>query len=114
MDYQKIKNFRNDRSPFAHRMGIVVEQVGPGYARTVKTITEEGLNPLGRAHGAGRRDRAAVPDRGRRAAGDASPAGRHDIGVNDSPVSRETGESLFQAAVSRETGALPFAMECFM
>ena len=52
MDYQKIKNFRNDRSPFAHRMGIVVEQVGPGYARTVKTITEEDLNPLGRAHGA--------------------------------------------------------------
>lgn len=51
MDYQKIKDFRNNRSRFAQRLGIVVEQVGSGYARAVKTITEEDLNPLARAHG---------------------------------------------------------------
>ena len=52
MDYEKITLFRNKRSAFAQRMGIVVEDIQEGYARAVKTITEEDTNPLGRAHGA--------------------------------------------------------------
>lgn len=52
MDYEKIRDFRNRRSAFAQRIGIEVEELREGYARAVKTITEEDTNPLGRAHGA--------------------------------------------------------------
>ena len=52
MDYQKIMDFRNQRSAFAKRMGIEVVELREGYARAVKMIHEEDTNPLGRAHGA--------------------------------------------------------------
>jgi acyl-CoA thioesterase len=52
MDYQKVTEYRNRRSAFAQRMGIVVEEIREGYARAVKTVTAEDTNPLGRAHGA--------------------------------------------------------------
>ena len=52
MDYQQIKNFRNEKSSFAAKLGIVVEEVRQGYARAVKTIRSDDTNPLGRAHGA--------------------------------------------------------------
>lgn len=51
MDFEKIVEYRNKRNRFARRLGITVESISPGSARVVKTIEEDDLNPLGRAHG---------------------------------------------------------------
>lgn len=51
MDFQKMADFRNTHNPFARRLGIFVEELGPGYARVTKTVAAEDLNPVGRAHG---------------------------------------------------------------
>lgn len=51
MDFKKMAEYRNTRSPFAQRMGIVVDEVSLGYARIVKNVTDEDLNPQGHAHG---------------------------------------------------------------
>ena len=51
MDYEKLRDTRNSANPFAQRLGIYVEEIGPGYARAVKDITAEDANPVGVAHG---------------------------------------------------------------
>lgn len=51
MDFQKIAEYRNTHNPFASRIGIVVEEIRLGYARAVKSIGPEDLNPSGVAHG---------------------------------------------------------------
>lgn len=51
MDYQQIRAFRNEKNVFGKRMGIYVEELAPGYARAVKTVTAEDLNPLQVPHG---------------------------------------------------------------
>ena len=51
MDYKKLRDTRNSSNPFARRLGIFVEEIGPGYARAVKDITAEDANPVGVAHG---------------------------------------------------------------
>ena len=51
MDYEKIREYRNTHNPYAQRLGIVVEEIAPGYARTVKTVCPEDANPLGVTHG---------------------------------------------------------------
>ena len=51
MDFQKMAEYRNNHNPYARRLGIFVEEIGPGYGRAVKTITPEDLNPLNYAHG---------------------------------------------------------------
>ena len=51
MDYEQIRAFRNEKNIFGKRLGIYVEEPGPGYARAVKTVTEEDLNPLRVPHG---------------------------------------------------------------
>mgnify|MGYP000208228902 FL=1 len=51
MDYKKLRDTRNSSNPFAQRLGIFVEEIGPGYARAVKDITAEDANPVGGAHG---------------------------------------------------------------
>ena len=50
MDYKKLRDTRNSSNPFAQRLGIFVEEIGPGYARAVKDITAEDANPVGVAH----------------------------------------------------------------
>ena len=52
MDYGEIARYRNNRSRFARKMGIWVEEIREGYAKAVKTIGEDDTNPVGRAHGA--------------------------------------------------------------
>lgn len=52
MDYKKLRDTRNSSNPFAQRLGIFVEEIGPGYARAVKDITAEDANPVGVATGA--------------------------------------------------------------
>ena len=51
MDYEQIRAFRNTNSPYANRLGVYVEELRPGYARAVKTVTEEDLNPIQVTHG---------------------------------------------------------------
>lgn len=51
LDLEKVVEYRNKRNRFARKLGIVVESISPGSARVVKTIQEDDLNPLGRAHG---------------------------------------------------------------
>lgn len=51
LDFEKVVAYRNTCNLFARKLGIVVESVTSGGARVVKTIQEDDLNPLGRAHG---------------------------------------------------------------
>ena len=51
MDYQKIVDYRNNNNPYAKRLGIVVQEIGPGYARVTKTVEPEDCNPIGKTHG---------------------------------------------------------------
>ena len=51
MDYERFRTFRNNNNPFGKRLGIYVEELRPGYARAVKTVTEEDLNPVQVPHG---------------------------------------------------------------
>ena len=51
MDLQALMNYYNTHNPFCQRIGISVEELRIGYARTVKTVTGEDTNPLGVPHG---------------------------------------------------------------
>ena len=51
MDFQKMIDYRNAKSPFSQHMGIRLTELGPGCAKTVKTVAPEDLNPLHYAHG---------------------------------------------------------------
>ena len=51
MDLQKVLEYRNSRNRFCQRLGIVITELSPGYAKVVKTVTEEDLNPVDIAHG---------------------------------------------------------------
>lgn len=51
MDYEKIRAFRNANNPYVQRQGVLVEEIGPGYARVVKTVEPDDVNPLGVPHG---------------------------------------------------------------
>ncbi len=48
---EKIKEYRNTHSPYALRLGLWLEELGPGYARVSKTVGPDDLNPLGAPHG---------------------------------------------------------------
>ena len=51
MDYEKLRDTRNSTNPYAKRMGIFVEEIGPGCARAVMDVTPDDANPLGVPHG---------------------------------------------------------------
>ena len=51
MDLQALMDYFNTHNPFCQRLGITVEELRPGYARAVKTVTQEDTNPLGVPHG---------------------------------------------------------------
>ena len=51
MNLQKVLEYRNNRNRFCQRLGIVVTELSPGYAKVEKTVTEEDLNPVDIAHG---------------------------------------------------------------
>jgi len=51
MDLEKLKEYRQHCSRFTKKIGISVVEVRPGYSRVCKTICEDDLNPIGRAHG---------------------------------------------------------------
>ena len=51
MDFQKMIQYRNERNLFTKKLGIVLEELGPGYARVTKTVEAEDANPIGVPHG---------------------------------------------------------------
>lgn len=51
VDFAKLVAYRNQKNRFAARMGITVASISARGAVVTKTIGEEDLNPLGRAHG---------------------------------------------------------------
>ena len=51
MDLEKLKEIRSTKSPFARRLGIVVEEIRPGYARATMVVTGEETNSYGTVHG---------------------------------------------------------------
>lgn len=51
MDCETLRAYRNEKNRFGNRLGIYVEELRPGYARAVKTVTEEDLNPVDVPHG---------------------------------------------------------------
>jgi len=51
VDYERLRAYRNAKNSFGNRLGIYVEELRPGYARAVKTVTEEDLNPVDIPHG---------------------------------------------------------------
>ena len=51
MDCEQLRAFRNEKNSFGNRLGIRVEELRPGYARAIKTVTEEDLNPVRVPHG---------------------------------------------------------------
>lgn len=51
MDFEKLRETRNTGSPFAQRLGIVVDEISLGYARVHMDVKDEDTNPLGLAHG---------------------------------------------------------------
>lgn len=51
MDFERLKHYRNESNAFARKLGIKVEEIAPGYARAVKTILADELNPAQTAHG---------------------------------------------------------------
>lgn len=51
MDFQEMVQFRNTHNPYTQRLGIRVEEIRLGYARTTKIITEDDTNIAGMAHG---------------------------------------------------------------
>lgn len=51
MDYEKLLRYRTEKNPFARRLGMVVDKIGPGTARARMTVTPQDANPLGYAHG---------------------------------------------------------------
>lgn len=51
MDFERLKRYRNEKNAFARKLGIEVEEIGPGYARAVKTVLADETNPAQTAHG---------------------------------------------------------------
>lgn len=51
MDFEKLTQYRNENNAFAGKLGIVVEEIRPGYARAVKTVQADETNPAQTTHG---------------------------------------------------------------
>jgi len=51
MDLESMRRFRNERNLFGKQLGIEVTELLPGFARVVKTVGPEDVNPLGVPHG---------------------------------------------------------------
>lgn len=51
MDFEKLRQYRNKNNAFAKKLGICVEEIGPGYARATKTVLDDETNPAQTTHG---------------------------------------------------------------
>ncbi len=51
MDFEKLRQYRNQSNAFAQKLGITVEEIRPGYARSTKVTCADEINPSGITHG---------------------------------------------------------------
>ena len=51
MDFEKLRVFRQNRNLFCKKLGMLVEEIRLGYARVIKTVAGDDVNPIGRPHG---------------------------------------------------------------
>ncbi len=51
MDFEQLRQYRNKNNAFARKLGIVVEEIAPGYARASKTVLPDETNPAQTTHG---------------------------------------------------------------
>lgn len=49
--FEKMREYRNTHNLYAIKEGIVVEELREGYAKVVKTLQPDDMNPAGIAHG---------------------------------------------------------------
>ena len=51
MDYEQLRKVRQATNPFCNSIGLIIEEIGPGTARTRLPIRDSHLNPVGSVHG---------------------------------------------------------------
>lgn len=51
MDYEKLREVRNEQNVFGDLAGVRIVEIREGYARTELEVRPELLNPIGSLHG---------------------------------------------------------------
>lgn len=51
MDYESLKNYRNNNNPFAKLLNLVIVEIGSDHAWAEMTVSPDMLNPAGSVHG---------------------------------------------------------------
>ena len=51
MTFEELKEFRQKKNRFCNKLGMTIDDLGLGYSKVRKTITEDDLNPIDRPHG---------------------------------------------------------------
>ncbi len=51
MDFEQLKCYRNESNAFARKLGIEVTEISLGYAKAVKTVLADEVNPAQTTHG---------------------------------------------------------------
>ena len=51
MDFERLKQYRNEHNAFARKLGIEVLEISAGYAKAVKTVQPDESNPALTTHG---------------------------------------------------------------
>lgn len=51
INYEKLRQIRNETNMFAIYNGAVITEIGDGYAKSEMEITENSMNPVGSVHG---------------------------------------------------------------
>jgi len=51
MDYEELRNKRNTMNPFANNIGVHIEEIREGYARSTLKVDAPLLNMIGSIHG---------------------------------------------------------------
>ena len=51
MDYEKLRELRNEQNVFGDLAGVRIVEIREGYARTELEVRPELLNPIGSLHG---------------------------------------------------------------
>jgi len=51
MDYEELRNKRNTMNPFPNNMGVYIEEISKGYARSTLKVDAPLLNIIGSIHG---------------------------------------------------------------
>lgn len=51
MDFEKLRLVRQNKNLFCKKLGISIAEIGLGYAKALKTVEADDVNPIGLPHG---------------------------------------------------------------